>query len=330
MKILILGGYGAVGREAAAALATRRTATVLVAGRNPGKAIPIPGTTAVRVDATDPAALAEALEGVNAVLMCTESGNAQVASSCLRRGIHYLDVTASHHLHQQIEDLDPIAKQNGATAVLSVGLVPGVTNLLARHCVAQSSATHVRIGVLLGSGDQHGPAALDWTLDGLGRLDGSWPMRFPAPHGTRTVHRFPFSDQYTLPHTVGITAASTGLCLDSRLTTALLTAAGRPAIVRLLRQPRIRRGLLKLLTRAHLGGTGFSVTAQAGTAQAWFSGYLQSRATGLTAALLIDRLPAFPPGVAHIEQLVDPGAFLATLAGHGFTFKTGPAGDPHC
>lgn len=72
------------------------------------------------------------------------------------------------------------------------------------------------------------------------------------------------------------------------------------------------------------------MTAHAGTVRASFSGHLQSRATGLTAAQLIDRLPAFPPGVAHIEQLVDPVTFLTELAGNGFTFNTGPVSGPHC
>jgi hypothetical protein len=318
-KILILGGYGAVGREAATALVRADPQpVVVVAGRNPLTAMPVPGTTAIRVDATNSGDVAGALNGVDTVLMCAERDNARVARACLERGVDYLDVSASHEMHAAIEDLDDLARRNDATAVLSVGLAPGITNLLARHCVERSSTRELYIGVLLGSGEQHGRAALEWTVDGLGRLDGSWAMDFPAPYGTRTVHRFPFSDQYTLPDTLGISTARTGLCLDSRLTTALLAAAGRPAVARLLRRPRVRDILLTALARIHLGGDGFAVIARSGAAQAAFSGRRQTRATGLTAALLVRHLPALPAGVRHIEQLVEPSAFLNELAANGF------------
>ncbi|MFC4059044.1 saccharopine dehydrogenase NADP-binding domain-containing protein [Planomonospora corallina] len=319
--VLILGGYGAVGREAAAVLAGE--ATVIVAGRDPGRARPVPGTTAMRVDATDPADLDRALEGVGAVLMCAETGDARVARACLERGIGYVDVSASPHVLAGIQELDGLAAARGATAALSVGLVPGVTNLLARVCAERSPGQDLRIGVLLGSGERHGPAALAWTLDGLGRLDGSWTMGFPPPYGERTVHRFPFSDQYTLPATLGVTSVSTGLCLDSRLLTGLLAAAGRPAVAGLLRRPAIRGPLLRALAGIHLGGDGFAVAVRSGTAWAAFSGRRQSRATGRAAALLVRRLPALPPGVRHIEQLVDPAAFLAELAAGGFDLHLG-------
>ncbi|MGN9839705.1 saccharopine dehydrogenase NADP-binding domain-containing protein [Nonomuraea sp. H19] len=321
--ILILGGYGAVGREAAAALTGRPGTNVIVAGRNPDKAPPVPGTTAMRVDAADPADLSRALDGAGTVLMCAEIDNVRVARACVERGIHYVDVTASHHLLAGLQRLDGPARERGATLALSVGLIPGVTNLLARVCAERSGSPDLLIGALLGSGEAHGPAALAWTLDGLGQLEGSWTMRFPAPSGERTVHRFPFSDQYTLPGTLGVTAARTGLCLDSRLVTRLLSAAGRPAVARLLRRPQVRRLLLGALGTVHVGGDGFAVTVRCGTVQASFSGRRQSRATGRTAALLIHRLPGLPPGAGHMEQLVDPVAFLTELAAAGFDLDLG-------
>ncbi|TXK35279.1 saccharopine dehydrogenase family protein [Nonomuraea sp. C10] len=316
--VLILGGYGAVGREAALALSGRPDTEVIVAGRNPGRARPIAGVTSVRVDAADPADLARSLEGITTVLMCAEIDNAAVARACLERGIGYADVSASHDVLAAIEELDDLAAARGATAVLSVGLVPGVTNLLARVVAERSPGSDLHIGVLLGSGEQHGSAAIAWTLDGLGALEGSWTMAFPEPYGARIVHRFPFSDQYTLPRTIAVPSARTGLCLDSRLFTTLLAAARRPAIAGLLRRPRIRELLLKTLAKVHLGSDGFAVTVSAGAAQASFGGHSQSCATGRAAALLVRDLPGLPVGVRHIEQLVDPIAFLTELAASGF------------
>ncbi|MEV4092520.1 saccharopine dehydrogenase family protein [Streptosporangium saharense] len=316
--VLVLGGHGAVGREAATALTRLPRTQVVVAGRDPGRARPVPGTVAMHVDATDSAALDMALDGVTTVLMCAEIDNARVARACLERGVSYVDVSASRDLLNEIGGLDDLARASGVTAALSVGLVPGVTNLLARLCAERSPATEPSIGVLLGSGERHGPAAVAWTLDGLGALDGSWTMTFPEPYGTRTVHRFPFSDQYTLPGTLGVPAVRTGLCLDSRLFTGLLAAAGRPAVARLLRRDGVRSLLLTALGRVHLGSDGFAVTVTSGGARAAFSGRRQSLATGRAAALVVRDLPTFPAGVRHIEQLVDPVAFLTELAADGF------------
>ena len=320
--VLIVGGYGAVGREAAHALTSRPGTKVVVAGRNPAAAQPVPGTTAMRVDATDPAGLARALDGVDAVLMCAETGNVDVAKACVERGIHYLDVTASHSVLAELARLDGAARARGATVVLSVGLVPGVSNLLARVCSERAPSEDLVIGALLGSGEAHGPAALAWTFDGLGQLAGSWSLGFPAPYGERVVHRFPFSDQYTLPQTLGV-GVRTGLCLDSRLVTRLMSLAGRPAVARLLRRPLIRRLLLSALGAVHVGGDGFAVVVRSGAVQASFAGRRQSRATGHMAALLIRELPELPSGAHHVEQLVDPVRFLDELAAGGFELDLG-------
>ncbi|MCN9244798.1 saccharopine dehydrogenase NADP-binding domain-containing protein [Streptomyces sp. RY43-2] len=316
--ILIIGGYGAVGRHTAAALTgLLPDATVLTAGRHPERAAPITGTAALRLDAADPDAMDDLPPDVDTVVMCAARNNARIAQACLERGIHYLDVSASHAVLDAIEPLDPTARRTGATAVLSVGLLPGVSNLLARHLTDQHHGADLRISALLGSGDRHGPAALDWTLDGLGRLHDSWAVDFPAPYGRRTVHHFPFSDQYTLPATTSAATAATGLCLDSRLVTGLLHAAGQPAVARLLRHPGVRRRLLAALNRAHFGGDGFAVTVHTGDVAIAFSGRDQSRATGLAAALAVTCLQSLQPGVFHLDQVVAPIGFLERLAAHG-------------
>lgn len=169
----------------------------------------------------------------------------------------------------------------------------------------------MEIGVLVGSGERHGPSAVDWTLDSLGDLGESWRMRFPAPYGVRTVRRFPFSDQYTLPGHV-----RTGLCLDSRLLTALL-----PRLAPL----RDLAALRAVFRRVHVGGDGFAVAAASGGSVRSFSGRRQSRATGLVAAMVVRRLDGMAPGVRHIQDAVGPD-FLPELAADGFDLAHYDAG----
>ncbi|MFC7547899.1 saccharopine dehydrogenase NADP-binding domain-containing protein [Plantactinospora sp. GCM10030261] len=321
-RVMIVGGYGAVGREAAAALVRMLPeAHIALAGRNPATAPRIAGTTVVRADAGDPVDIARLLDGTDVVLMCAELDNVPLARACLARGVHYLDITASTPLLDRLGELDAVARDTDSTCLLSVGLAPGVTNLLAAHCVTRSGAEEVRIGILGGGGERHGRQALQWILDGLGELPGAWEMDFPAPHGRRTVYQMPFSDQDTLPATIGVSRAATGLCVDSRLLTALFPAGRWPVVGRLLRRPASRAALLATLARVHLGGDAFALAVRAGDATATFSGHRQSRATGLAAATLIRRLPGMPTGVRHIEQVVQPVDFLTELADHGFSLK---------
>ncbi|MDT0304009.1 NAD(P)H-binding protein [Streptomonospora wellingtoniae] len=317
-RITVIGGSGAVGREVCAALLRLHPGEVVAVGRAAAKLGTVPGVRALRADIGRDDGLACALDGTDAVVMCTEQDGDRVARACLGRGIGYLDVSASAPRLRAVAALDGLARERGATAVLSVGLAPGVTNLLARSVTDAGGGGPIRIGVLVGAGERHGAGALDWILDSMEQAGAPTRIRFPPPYGLRTAYRFPFSDQYTLPETLGAPAAETGLCLDTRALTPLLGAARRPFAARLLRRPRVRAAARRALLRVHAGGDGFAATAARGQVTAWFSGRSQSRASGVAAALAAGRLPGLAPGVHHIEQAVDPVGFLTELAAHGF------------
>ncbi|MEU3269325.1 saccharopine dehydrogenase NADP-binding domain-containing protein [Saccharomonospora sp. NPDC006951] len=295
-RVVVLGGYGAVGREVVAGL-RGHIPEIVVGGRDLARASAVTGAVPLRFDLReDDLSLLDA----DAVVMCAEQDNVRVARACLARGIHYVDVSADHDVLTAIERFDSLAVERKATAVLSVGLVPGVTNLLANSLNGEATD----IGVLLGLGEHHGPSAVKWTLDALGDVGESWRMRFPEPYGNRTVHGFPFSDQFTLPGRV-----RTGLCLDSRVVSALLPR---------FRKVRNAKSLNWLLRKVHFGRDGFAVAAASDGKVKPFSGRRQSRATGLVAAMVVSRLEGLPPGVRHIENAVGTD-FLPELASHGFS-----------
>jgi saccharopine dehydrogenase-like NADP-dependent oxidoreductase len=83
--------------------------------------------------------------------------DADLARVCLDRGNHYVDISASYALLWEVEKLDALAKRRGATAVLSVGLAPGLTNLLAKHCAqVLDELQSLDIFVMLGLGEAYG------------------------------------------------------------------------------------------------------------------------------------------------------------------------------
>jgi saccharopine dehydrogenase-like NADP-dependent oxidoreductase len=127
-------------------------------------------------------------------------------------------------LFSQIELLDAEAKQHLATVALSVGLAPGLTNLLAAYCKSKlERVTRTDIFILLGLGEAHGEAALRWTIENFNSTYSVWEngvtkqvatfadaKRTVFFHGigARTAYRFNFSDQHVLPKTLQVPSVS--------------------------------------------------------------------------------------------------------------------------
>ncbi|MEU5808712.1 saccharopine dehydrogenase NADP-binding domain-containing protein [Streptomyces sp. NPDC047718] len=323
-RVLVVGGYGAVGATVAGTLGAWFPGRVVVAGRDGARALRLGG---VRVDVTDPAGFGRALDDlgdVAAVVLCVEPPDAAVARACLGRGVHLVDVGATRRLLDGVAELQGAAVGRGATAVLSVGVAPGLTNLLAlRAHEAVGGAERIDLTVLLGAGERHGADAVRWTVEHLAAPATAHPLRAELPgYGPRTAYPFPFSDQYTLPRTLGAARVTTRLCLDSRPLTSTLFALRRAA-----RRPAVRRALTALFRRVHAGGDGFAVRADArrGDLHAAYAltGRAQGRVTGLVAAHVTRELLAgtLPAGVHHIEQLPALARLPEALAGHGVAVR---------
>lgn len=349
--IVVVGGYGAVGRTVCAELAGRFPGRVFAAGRNLGRAKAFSREMGgrvlpLRVDLTDPEKATENLDGARVVVACAETGNAAFAREVLGRGVHYVDISASHAFLRRVEGLDALARRRGATAVLSVGLVPGLTNLLARHCadVLGDQPRGVNISVLLGLGEAHGKEGVRWVVENLDRrfeapgvpgtvssLEHPRTTLFPGGFGRRTCYRFDFADQHVLARTIGAGRAATRLCFDSAAATRLLALLKKTGALRVLRHRGTREALVAVLGRVRFGSDGFAVVAEAEgkggrrhSCSAWGRG--EGRATGVVAALITERLLASPSleyGVFHIEQLFDPAEVFAAIEGQGISFDPG-------
>ncbi|MCK7621620.1 saccharopine dehydrogenase NADP-binding domain-containing protein [Streptomyces sp. RS10V-4] len=149
MKLLALGGAGAMGRVAARVAAAlpgvhelviadrdldaARRAAALAAGS------PVP-VRATRVDVTDErelhAALAEADAVVNTVGPYYRYG-LDVLRAAIRTGTHYLDICDDWEPTVEMLELHDDARAAGVRAVLGMGASPGVSNLLAARATAR-------------------------------------------------------------------------------------------------------------------------------------------------------------------------------------------------
>lgn len=239
-----------------------------------------------------------------------------------------------------------MAKAGDSTAVLSVGLSPGLTNLLVRQAQSQfDKLNRVDIYAFLGLGEAHGPEATRWTL---ARLNDSYAVRengqlrqvgsftehkdvqFPGGIGKRHVYRFNLADQHVVRRTLNVPSASTWLTFDPASSAQLMAFMRYSGLAKLLRYRWVEELIIKMSTAVHFGSEKFAGLIEAGGEKDGCDqiqtyaivGNGQSRATGLVAAQVVEQLhtTGFPPGVFHIEQLFEPLPFMRRLAGEGIVY----------
>jgi saccharopine dehydrogenase (NAD+, L-lysine forming) len=340
-SVVVLGGYGAVGRYACEELGRVFDGRIIIGGRDIQRGRLLARRLgerfeAVQVDVTEPSTYEDLLPRAAAVINCVEHDNFAIAKHCVASSAHYIDVSATAEILRRLQTLAPAARRTNATVLLSVGVAPGLTNLLAHHARSRLGLLErVDIFVLLGLREAHGEAAIRWTLKqfgekfttdskGAGRevepFREGLATRMPEPFGERTAYRFDFSDQHTLPATLGTRDVSTWLCFDSRAATRVLRLIGSSRLLRVLPLWRWSGAVARLVHRFAVGGTQFAVQVDAvaiagGRGSFALVGDGEARTTGLVAANSAGHLlsSAVPSGVLHIEQLMDLDTLLSAL-----------------
>jgi saccharopine dehydrogenase (NAD+, L-lysine forming) len=333
-NILVIGGYGHVGRNVCLELAKDFPGKVIAAGRDLQKAEDFAATTsgAVRARRVDISRDADEslFDDVKLVVVCVPQRRSAFVESCLRTGTHYVDITEIYSFLSRVEPLDDLAESRGATALLSVGLSPGLTNLLAKHCVAQlDSAERAEIYVLVGDGNEHGDTLNELMLDHMGEeivvpengstkryrpfTDGKETM-FPDGIGRHRAYRFEFPEPHVLPRTLGVQRVAHRTCTDSRLTTWMLHALSQVRFWKLLRFPSVKSTMkqvmaaakgsdviaLKVVVSGERGGEPMTLEAAA-------TGHDVNVNTGRFAAIIAEQIFSgeYPAGVHHADQVFD-------------------------
>ncbi|UTV41867.1 saccharopine dehydrogenase NADP-binding domain-containing protein (plasmid) [Ensifer adhaerens] len=311
-RVLVVGGYGAVGRHLCKELASDPSIKLVVAGRRLEAAEALAkdiGASARRIDLTEPVTWASACDGAELVVVCMDQQNTRFVSFILERGVHYIDITASDALFREIES---VATPPGVGVLLSVGLAPGLTNILASFLANRMDRVDdIQIGLMGGLGDNHGRAGIAWMADrmfGANSLKQETLIDFGEKWGVRKARRLDFSDQHALMRTLRISTATTSVCLDSRIATELLFGTAQ----RIRSGGFLSRVIIWLIEHIRIGSKVCNIAVTANgerdgkriTEQAWFFASSESLTTALLAAVLIRRFLADPrPGIWHSHQL---------------------------
>ena len=343
-KILVAGGYGQVGAEITRLLAPRYPGRVVAAGRNQSRAEALAdivgfGVEGRRIDVFAYEEATRTLDDVGTVVMCLDQEDPGFAAQCLDSGVRYVDISATYAFLRRIESLDVVARERGVAAVVSVGVAPGLTNVLAALADARMEATNrVDIFILFGMADSHGKAAVEWMFDNLdasfevqeaGRLrsvqslDEAKECVFPGDARSRKAFRFNFSDQRVIARTLNVPTVSTWICFESRLFTQIMSFTSRFGVARFFRLRPIRNVAVTALSKPLFGSDICVLRVDAhgvrdgklSTTAIALKGRKEAKLTALIAAEITTDLTggAFSHGVHHIEQLVDPSDFIERL-----------------
>ncbi|GLU50202.1 saccharopine dehydrogenase NADP-binding domain-containing protein [Nocardiopsis ansamitocini] len=193
--IAVLGATGAVGTAAARALHGLWPGPLRLGARGPAPLRALtaelgPGTEAVVVDLADDAALSAFCAGARVVLNCAGPSYAvvdRVALAALAAGADYADVTGDDPCHDRLAPLG--LAERGRTAVLSAGVLPGLSALLPRLLTPHGADAH--LSAYTGGLEECTPtAAADMALSLPGSATGfSFGESLAAWRGGRRVAR---------------------------------------------------------------------------------------------------------------------------------------------
>src|SRR5215208_3440559 len=347
--ILIIGGYGTVGRRVAADLAPDYPGRLVVAGRSAERAAQFAaelmyGVRGRRVDVGEPDSVEAALDGVGVVMSCIDQPEPHLLRAAIGRGLAYTDIAPHLMTRRPTEAMKAEAAQRGARIVLGTGLAPGISSLLARLGVDRVGAVEsVKSNVLLSVGDTYGPASRDYLIEEIavpyavcieGRevptrpFGGHARVNFPPPLGKRTAYPFPFSDQVFFPKTLAARTALSRLAIEPPWLGALLAMLAPLRVTAMLgrragAEERVRR-LNAWLRRRYEGrdwyGVAVEVEGARGRVRASLVGRGQALGTATGAAAVVRALAeeeVRQPGIWLAEEVVAPESFFGHLAARG-------------
>ncbi|MEM8642105.1 MAG: saccharopine dehydrogenase NADP-binding domain-containing protein [Cyanobacteria bacterium P01_G01_bin.54] len=262
-SILIVGGYGIVGRQLATLIRqSHPDLSLIIAGRNLAKAQilaeELGNASSLQLDVEQP----NPLQGQkpNAIVAVVNDPHNYLLMAAVQQGIPYLDVTRwTERLREAIAQLadQPLT----APVLFSSGWMGGIAAVItvAAAQTLQDIAS-IDISVLFSLQDKSGPNSVEYMdrlatpfetlIDGQPQpvLPYTDPRRITFANGyTTPVYRFDTPDQLTLPQTTGAKTVAARIAFDDMVSTQLLRFLTRSGIWKLISGDRftsVRRSLL--------------------------------------------------------------------------------------
>jgi len=339
-RILVVGGYGEVGRRLALGLEGTQRGRVILGGRHPVLGSSLESR---RIDVDDPVSIDAALDGVGVVVACVRQREPHLLRAAVRHGLAYTSIAPPWIPWSATDELRTEARKTGARIVLAAGLEPGISSVLARIAAERlSGVDSVASALLLGLGDAFGPDSMAFifeevadaysvTIDGaptkLEAFERPTRVRFPDPIGTRTAYSMPFRDQLYFPSTLGARTAIARITFDPPWLAAALALLLPLGLRRSIRRGGGRgaaRAVVERLRHVYRDCDSFALVVEVTRGnrmiRASLVGRHQADATAAGVEAIVEALHAREsnePGVFLAEHIIDASTFLARVARRG-------------
>jgi hypothetical protein len=333
--VLIVGGYGAVGRQIAQILQDRHLdLDIILGGRSPSTASPLESghfqTAIVDTNAEDPLLYVDA--PVTLIINSVNDLQDRLLLSAVRRKIPFIDITRWTELFQQsITKLENIELH--APVVLSSGWMAGTASLIAMLHSVSLLNVEVNIHALYSLQDKAGPDSAAY----MDRM--TIPFHITEPSGRRLVYpmtepikiqfpngyaskcyRLDTPDHITLLKADHVDSASFRITFDSKASTYTLVGLVKSGLWKVISGERFRSFRRKLLYNPGSGSShhihihlkGSDPAGNLVERKISISDPLgQTHLTALGAAIQAEQLlqlpkeESFAPGIYYPEDLIN-------------------------
>ena len=196
--VLILGGYGNFGKRIASAL-VKADVSIIVAGRDHVKAEAfvrsLPGSFAAAASFDARRELDEQLEKLKPAVVINTCGPFQnsdygVAQSCIRYGVHYIDLADGRDFVVGINALDQSAKEAGVAVIAGASTVPCLSSAVMEHFKSEFiEIDSLKYGISPGQKAERGLATTQGILSYVGRPLKRFTGRVRPAYGWQDVYR---------------------------------------------------------------------------------------------------------------------------------------------
>lgn len=308
-----------------------------------------PKASAMELDASSEGALADALDGCDALLNSAAYRlNIDAMRACLEAGCHYLDLGGLYWVARDQLQLSAEFEAAGLLAVLGIGSSPGKTNLLARQAVDALGGEVDSLDVVAGGRDLDPPSgeafpyALRTLLDEvtlppvvirdgeaveIEPLTSGGQVDFGDPIGTGDTVNTIHSEMLTFPTSFGCREASFRLSLppavEARLRELAAASEGEASQAAAHAQPQSSQTVSVHIVDAKLGDRTVRARSFTPPHEGWgLGGGIVSTATPMAAAArLMARGEVSARGALPPELCLDPAAMFAELETRGVEFE---------
>ncbi|MEZ4848203.1 MAG: saccharopine dehydrogenase NADP-binding domain-containing protein [Bacteroidia bacterium] len=351
-NILIVGGYGNVGKHISNILAERFPGKIIVSGRSLDKAKKFVESSKesmipTEFDINSPDQYVKVLKNVKVVISAIEvPENTSFVRACLSRGIHYTEIATSFETMNRLLPLNQLAKSNHVSLIPGTGLMPGLSNLMGFYLANQLNyVMDVNIYVMLGLGDEHGTDAIRWMLESSDKsfkviennkpkwvkaLQESRRTRILSEKRQRQFFRFGFADQFILLLTTDTSGASSWVGFDSRFFNSLISIGGKIGLIKWLKLIPPQK-IKKWLSYSNLGSDNYMFQCEVlgydgshpKTLIGLVSGQNEAKTTGIIGAFTVMQLfeGNVPLGVNHLEYCLQAESLFSFLQNYDVNFQ---------